>query len=157
MSSFTLPDGTRVDELMLPDGDLPAKKDTTMPTKTETEIEEMAEKIWRAESFRITGRDRTVGWSDVSPADQEKYRFLARHVFGAPRPPEEQYLVWSNEHKGWWRADSAGYTSSSKEAGRYSRGEAIEICRWGKSGWRKHDDVPDELPIRLADVPEDLL
>lgn len=118
-------------------------------TKTE-EIEEMAEKIWRAEAFRVTGRDRTVGWSDVSSADQEKYRFLARHVFSAPRPPEEQYLVWSNQHRMWWRADSAGYTRSTREAGRYSRSEALDICRWSRDGWR-------ELPIRLADVPEDLL
>lgn len=69
----------------------------------------------------------------------------------------EVYLVWSNEHRAWWRPNRMGYTNSTKAAGRYSRQEALEISRWGRDGWRQHDVLPDELPIRLADVPEDLL
>lgn len=121
--------------------------------QTRTEVEELAEKIWRAESFRITGRDRTVDWSDNSPSTQEKYRFLARHILS----PEEEYLVWSNEHKAWWRPNNAGYTKSSKAAGRYTRAEALDISRRARNGWIKHDSTPDDLPIRVSDVPEDLL
>lgn len=37
------------------------------------------------------------------------------------------YLVWSNQHGMWWRADRRGYTDIIDEAGRYSRGEAESI------------------------------
>ncbi len=29
------------------------------------------------------------------------------------------FLIWSNEHRMWWRADERGYTDSIDEAGRY--------------------------------------
>lgn len=31
----------------------------------------------------------------------------------------DQWLIWSNEHNGWWRANEAGYTKLRSEAGRY--------------------------------------
>lgn len=37
------------------------------------------------------------------------------------------YLVWSNQHRMWWRADLCGYTDSIEEAGRYQRHEAERI------------------------------
>lgn len=37
------------------------------------------------------------------------------------------YLIWSFEHKAWWRANKEGYTSHSEEAGRYLPGEAGDI------------------------------
>jgi hypothetical protein len=40
----------------------------------------------------------------------------------------ELYLVWSNEHGRWWRANHQGYTSIIALAGRYRRKEAMEIC-----------------------------
>lgn len=40
----------------------------------------------------------------------------------------ENYLVWSNQHGCWWRADQAGYTIYIAAAGRYSRSEALGIC-----------------------------
>lgn len=38
------------------------------------------------------------------------------------------YLIWSNEHHAWWRANSQGYARSIKEAGLYTRDEAIGIA-----------------------------
>ncbi len=39
-----------------------------------------------------------------------------------------QYLIWSNEHRAYWRPQSAGYTKRKSQAGRYSLDEAVEIC-----------------------------
>lgn len=64
----------------------------------------------------------------------------------------ETYLVWSHEHSAWWRPNSAGYTVHVKAAGRYSRDEAIEICR-ARIGWQ-NDKPPAEIPVRLDDVIE---
>lgn len=44
-------------------------------------------------------------------------------------PPAEAYLVWSNYNRGWWRADSSGYTTHLEAAGIYTRAKAIDICR----------------------------
>lgn len=38
---------------------------------------------------------------------------------------ESGWLVWSNEHGAWWRADRSGYTGSITEAGRYTFDEAV--------------------------------
>jgi hypothetical protein len=64
-----------------------------------------------------------------------------------------RYLVWSNEHKAWWRADSAGYASSILEAGIYSRADAIDISHGARDGWIA-GRRPDEIPVALADIPE---
>jgi hypothetical protein len=37
------------------------------------------------------------------------------------------YLIWSNEHRMWWRADQRGYTDAIVEAGRYPYNEAQQI------------------------------
>lgn len=38
------------------------------------------------------------------------------------------YLIWSNEHKAWWRPVECGYTQSKEEADLYSLKRATEIC-----------------------------
>ena len=62
-----------------------------------------------------------------------------------------EYLIWSNEHRAWWRPKSAGYTIDPDKAGRYSRSEAISHCR-------SRDQCPGEpmpeLPIREDDLSE---
>lgn len=65
----------------------------------------------------------------------------------------EEYLVWSNEHRGWWKKGMHGYSYGLDDAQAFSRDEALRICR---------DSIPDaghlgivsELPVRLADVRE---
>lgn len=63
----------------------------------------------------------------------------------------EEYLIWSNEHRAWWRPKRAGYTARVDEAGIYKADEAITICALGRDGWRG-DQVPYEIPVRLSDV-----
>lgn len=39
------------------------------------------------------------------------------------------YLIWSNSHKAWWRADRRGYTTEVERAGRYGEADALGIVR----------------------------
>lgn len=64
---------------------------------------------------------------------------------------DEKYLVWSNEHRCWWRPNSAGYTLHVKSAGRYSRDEALAIARGSRRGWVE-GRAPDEMAIAERDV-----
>ena len=64
---------------------------------------------------------------------------------------EETYLVWSNEHVGWWKPGGWGYGRGLNQAGRFTRAQAIAICRdalptAGRLG------VISEIPVRLADL-----
>lgn len=61
------------------------------------------------------------------------------------------YLIWSNEHRAWWRPDARGYTLDIERAGRYSRDEAIKHSRTRDQ--YKGQPLP-ELPIREADLKE---
>ena len=63
---------------------------------------------------------------------------------------EETYLVWSHEHHMWWRAERRGYCVSVHDAGRYSRTDAIAICKQ-RDGF---DPLkrPSEIPVREADI-----
>jgi hypothetical protein len=38
-----------------------------------------------------------------------------------------RYLIWSQEHQGFWKENSLGYTQNILEAGRYSEQESIDI------------------------------
>lgn len=38
-----------------------------------------------------------------------------------------EYVIWSFEHKAWWRPDRCGYTEFLDEAARYTEGEAIAL------------------------------
>ena len=61
------------------------------------------------------------------------------------------YVVWSNEHSAWWGANRSGYYTHLSAAGRYSRDEAIRICR-GARGGREFNQNPSEVPILLQDA-----
>jgi hypothetical protein len=66
---------------------------------------------------------------------------------------EDPYLVWSNEHRGWWRPGGWGYTPGLKQAGRFSRAQAIDICKRALPT-AMHIHLISEIPVRLADVEE---
>ncbi len=68
-------------------------------------------------------------------------------------PPEDKYVVWSHEHRAWWRSNSAGYTTALTRAGVYSRDDAISISHRARDRWEQ-DRIPNELPIRVSDLPE---
>lgn len=65
-------------------------------------------------------------------------------------PAEPAYVIWSNEHAGWWRPGEAGYTPDLAEAGYYPRARAMQIAR---SQWRMPvRGVPNEIAISLPDA-----
>lgn len=64
---------------------------------------------------------------------------------------EKQYVVWSSEHSAWWGPDEAGYFTRLGHAGRYTRDEALEICR-GARGGRQYNETPSEVPLLLKDA-----
>jgi len=63
------------------------------------------------------------------------------------------YLIWSNEHMGWWMHGGFGYTTSLRNAGNFGRARALEICR-GAIFSAPHVGHISEIPVRLADLQE---
>lgn len=63
------------------------------------------------------------------------------------------YVVWSNEHQCWWGPDCKGYRRNLADAGKYSRDDAIGICR-GARGGREFNSNPSEVPLLLEDAVE---
>ena len=39
-----------------------------------------------------------------------------------------KYLIWSNEHRAWWKGNRHGYTTRTDKAGQFSYEVAREIC-----------------------------
>lgn len=69
---------------------------------------------------------------------------------------DEQYLVWSNEHRAWWRQGRCGYTRDVRNAGRYSKEDAIAISGTARTGWTDPRRLPDELAIPMDCLPADI-
>jgi hypothetical protein len=58
------------------------------------------------------------------------------------------WLIWSNEHQMWWKADRAGYTADMMCAGRYSLEAAT-----AEAGVRETDaGMPGEVVVRAPHV-----
>lgn len=70
-------------------------------------------------------------------------------------PVWSPYLVWSNEHVAWWRPGRSGYTMDIREAGVYSETEARDIVAQATLVQEWDKSIPNELPVRLADLPEE--
>lgn len=66
---------------------------------------------------------------------------------------DETYLIWSNEHRAWWRSGMCGYTTGLRDAGRYSRQQAMRICRAALPSACALGTI-SEIPVRLQDVHE---
>lgn len=61
-------------------------------------------------------------------------------------PKSCQWLVWSHEHKAWWRPAHQGYCAMRCDAGRYSFEEAIDIlmnANFGLNTYPHEALVPD--------------
>lgn len=74
----------------------------------------------------------------------------------AERIPDRRYLIWSNEHRAFWRADFCGYTSDVRKAGVYDETTANSIVKDAIPGAPKDPldgtFVPNEtlLPLGAA-------
>jgi hypothetical protein len=51
----------------------------------------------------------------------------ARCPAAKPGEDDMKWLIWSNEHGGWWKPRELGYTHTRSEAGRYDFERALEI------------------------------
>lgn len=59
----------------------------------------------------------------------------------------DSWLIWSNEHMGWWKPGKNGYTQLREKAGRYSYGDAAQICR-DANAHPKHEEEPNECMVQ---------
>lgn len=77
-----------------------------------------------------------------------------------------KYLIWSVEHRGWWKASRHGYTTATHMAGRFSDAESRDICTQANRYLMPHE-TPEEIRvpapavdtcmndlIDLTDIPE---
>jgi hypothetical protein len=64
------------------------------------------------------------------------------------------WVIWSEEHGGWWAPGKWGYTRSLAAAGRYSQEEALAICHsanfYCKPGAWNECCLPDPLPPSIT-------
>lgn len=67
------------------------------------------------------------------------------------------WLIWSNEHNAWWRADGIGYTHRVDHAGRYGFSEALHICRRAClfNDWTANK--PLEEGMRMSQAPNEVM
>lgn len=104
-----------------------------------------------------TALDHLEDWNDrLSRPDcaeqlekvlQEMSAFIVRMTGTAPATG--RYLIWSNEHRAWWRPYRDGYTRRLLDAGWYDHGTAIAICVQAIASSK---ELPNEVPVALADM-----
>lgn len=63
-----------------------------------------------------------------------------------------EYLIWSNEHQGWWKPGEWGYTTITHLAGRYSKERADAICARANQPAAHPEGIPNEVAL-LAPEP----
>ena len=57
------------------------------------------------------------------------------------------WLIWSNEHRAWWRAGGNGYTMQVSQAGLYSEADALDICARAIPGTASRLGMLPEIPV----------
>lgn len=86
----------------------------------------------------------------LSP-DKKQYEIGARDARKATeaewRARVGYWLIWSNEHKAWWKSNEAGYTNDKAEAGVYTFEQACKIV-YGANEHRGDKEFPFEAMIR---------
>lgn len=80
---------------------------------------------------------------------------LVNHKLKKLHPAPANYLIWSNEHCGWWGRNRSGYVSRVWQAGLYTRDEAIEIVRSATQMQWETGETPHEVAVCIEDLPED--
>ena len=69
---------------------------------------------------------------------------------------DEPWMVWSIEQSAWWGPNSAGYTKDVRQAGLYTKEDALSICREARMGWTYYDEPPTEIAVPVTIVPDHL-
>lgn len=69
---------------------------------------------------------------------------------------QPSYLIYSHEHRAWWKANRHGYTNNLFEIGIYTRTDAEQICEQANWPWLHghtppHGDLPNEVMVPLPD------
>jgi hypothetical protein len=68
------------------------------------------------------------------------------------------YLIWSNEHCGWWKQNRHGYTTRTDKAGQFSFEEARQVIVDANRYLRQHEPAnevmveapsPDQIKLDL--------
>lgn len=123
----------RIRALKRPDAPLPA------------DVAKLVEKL-RSEKCQETSFMARPAMNAAADLLTTKYATLSALKAG-------RYLIWSNEHRAWWRPNRCGYTIYLEAAGRYPRDEAVAICRDARGGWSPCDPPP-EMPIAEQDAAD---
>lgn len=66
----------------------------------------------------------------------------------------DDYLIWSHEHRAWWKAGSLGYSENISRAGVYTRDQAVRIVSDATHDWTR---APYEVAVAVADLPDQAL
>lgn len=63
----------------------------------------------------------------------------------------DYWIIWSNEHGGFWRTNGWGYTQLVESAGVYGRAQAQRICHDGNH-WQPPGATPNEVMLRAPSL-----
>lgn len=111
----------------------------------------LMQRLWAQEVKYQARVTELLAANNVEVERRRAAEAMCQHILSKLKEPPSAYLIWSNEHRLWWRPQSAGYTASLETAGRYSREEAVKICRNARGGW-KPGEPPPEVPVRETDA-----
>lgn len=56
-----------------------------------------------------------------------------------------EWLIWSNQHRMWWRPRHHGYTPQIEEAGRYTEQEARAVVAKATCDWQLSEEWRDPI------------
>lgn len=62
--------------------------------------------------------------------------------------PAGRWLIWSMEHRAWWRPHSNGYTTRTDKAGQYGYEEALSICIAANQYSDKIEEIMVPAPLQ---------
>ena len=99
--------------------------------------------------LRLGSRARPDGGAQYVEKGGRDFAAGRFDILGGAIGPEGLYVIWSNDHRGWWKPNEGGYTRDFFEAGLYSRQVALSLCIGAR---RVKDGIPDELALPHADA-----
>ncbi len=80
---------------------------------------------------------------------QHVHRLLQIARSAVEQAVPDEWFIWSNEHRAYWRPNSSGYVIDARGAGSYSLKEALEICRSANIGIAEGQN-PNEIVTSSA-------